>query len=430
MGAHVLVTGAGGFVGSRLISELHRAGYEVICCGRDEARLRLRFPFCQVVECDFAQPPSIDVWKTILRDVSVVINAAGIIQEHGASTFDAVHRDSPITLFHAAERAGVRRVIQISALGADAKAETRYHRTKKAADDALRSLSLDWVIIQPSLVYGSGGRSHVFFAAIAALPLVPLPGQGDQPIQPIHIDDLVQGILHLMRPEAPGRVTLAAVGPEPVTFGQYMETIRAWLGLRVGPVASVPMGLVRLVAQIGTLLRSEFVTADTLSMLCQGNMADPTPFAKATGVTPRLLTGGLPAAGAMQSERQAASLYFLRPLLRISIAAVWVGSGVVSLFFFPRETSEGWLVRVGIPPAWTGLALIMASIVDIGLGLATLVRWRPTIVLGAQLVLILGFSAFLTARMPEWWTHPFGPLLKNLPLFVGTLLLWAWERRS
>lgn len=430
MGAQVLVTGAGGFVGSHLIAELHRAGYEVICCGRDETSLRGRFPFCQVVECDFAQPPSIDAWKTILRDVSVVINAVGIIQEHGSSTFEAVHRDGPIALFHAAERAGVRRVIQISALGADAGAEARYHRTKKAADDALRSLSFDWVIVQPSLVYGSGGRSHVFFSAMAALPLLPLPGQGEQQIQPIHIDDLVKGILALVQCDGPNRMTVAAVGLEPVTFRQYMQVLRRWLGLSTGPVLSVPMRLMRLATRIATLVGSEFVNRDTLAMLCRGNTADPARFSKATGVTPRLLSSGMPECRAMQSERLAASLHFLRPLLRISIAAVWIGSGVVSLFFFPYETSEGWLVRVGIPSAWTGLTLIMASIADIGLGLATLVRWRQAIVLGAQLALILGFSAILTARMPEWWAHPFGPLLKNLPLFVATLLLWVWERRS
>lgn len=142
----VLVTGAGGFVGSHLILALCRADYDVICCGRDEASLRARF-HCRVVGFDFAKHAPSEGWDAVLRGVSVVINAAGIIQEHGESTFDAVHRDGPSALFRAAERAGVRRVIQISALGADANAETCYHRTKQAADEVLRGLSLEWVIL-------------------------------------------------------------------------------------------------------------------------------------------------------------------------------------------------------------------------------------------------------------------------------------------
>jgi len=425
----VLVTGAGGFLGSHLIPALSRAGYDVICCGRHTATLRMRFPACRVVECDFASRKGSDSWDSVLRGVSVVINAAGIIQQHGANTFEAVHHNSPSIMFHAAEQAGVRRVIQISALGADTQATTRYHRTKWAADEVLRGLSLEWVVLQSSLIYGPGGRSQAFFAALAALPVMPLIGCGDQRIQPIHVDDVVDGILRLLPSDAPTRVTLPVVGPEPVTLRCFLETIRRWLGLAVAPTLAVPLGLVRLAAHVGDVVRSEFVNTDTLAMLCRENTADPTPYLIATGVKPRPLSTGLPAAAASHPERLAASLSFLRPLLLLSIAAVWIGSGVVSLFLFPQETSEAWLVRVGIPATWTAPTLMTAAALDIVLGFAMLFHWQLPLVLTIQLLLIVGFSLILTARMPELWTHPFGPLLKNLPLCVATLVLWAMERR-
>lgn len=427
--AQVLVTGASGFVGSHLIPALVHAGHEVICCGRSPESLQRRFPTCRVVQSDMALLPAPAFWDSALRGVSVVINAAGIIQQHGTNTFEAVHRDGPSMMFCAAERAGVQRIIQISALGADMHAATQYHRMKWAADEVLRGLRLEWVILQPSIIYGPGGRSLAFFSALAALPLMPLIGRGDQQIQPVHVDDVVGGIVRLLHSNAPSCVTLSVVGPEPVTFREFLKAIRRWLGLAVAPEFSIPLPLMRLAARVGDLVRSDFVNTDTLRMLCRGNTADATPYVTATGVQPRTLSTGLSVGGAGHPEYLSASLYFLTPLLRLTLAAVWVGSGVVSLFFFPQETSEGWLRRVGIPSLWAAPTLVVASVLDIVLGLATLIRWHLPLVLSLQLLLVLGFTLILTAGMPELWVHPFGPLLKNLSLFVATLMLWALERR-
>jgi uncharacterized protein YbjT (DUF2867 family) len=370
-----------------------------------------------------------DSWDTLLRGVSVVINAAGIIQQHGENTFEAVHVSGPSSLFKAAERVGVRRIIQISALGADATAKTAYHRTKCVADEVLRSLSLEWVILQPSLIYGPAGRSQEFFAGLAALPVIPLVGNGDQWIQPIHVGDVVDGILRLLPPDAPSHVTLAVVGPEPVTLRQFFLAIRQWLGLALAPTLSVPLGLIALTARAGDVFRFEFVSTDTLTMLCRGNTADATPYVAATGVRPRQLSAGLTEGGASRSERLAASLYFAPPILRLSLALVWIGSGIVSLWWFPHETSEAWLSRVGIPAAWTSLTLQATATLDMLLGLATLIRWQLRAVLSLQLLLIGAFTLILTVRMPEVWLHPFGPVLKNLPLFVATWILLVMERQ-
>ena len=425
----ILVTGASGFIGAHLVSVLLRAGYRVICCGRNEVDLRRRFPTCRVVEYDFTSPRPSAALDAVLQGASVVINTVGIIQEQEKSTFDAVHRQGPIELFRAASRVGVRRLIHISALGADLQANTSYHLTKRDADDVLKTLPVEWVILQPSLVYGRGGRSYGFFSALAALPVLLMPGRGDQRIQPVHVDDLVAGIVRLVEPDAVSRVTLPVVGPAPVTFRQFMEAIRGWLGLSSGCSVYVPMGLVRFAARAGDVVRSEFVNTETLSMLCRGNTADPSPFASATGVVPRALSDGLPVAGADRTEFVAACVSVLRPLLLFSLAAVWIVSGLVSLLWFPRDMSEAWLLRVGIPEAWTGTTLAAASMLDIVLGIAMLFRRPLRMVLVLQLILIVGFTGILTVGMPELWAHPFGPLLKNGPLFIATVLLWLMARR-
>ena len=86
----------------------------------------------------------------------MVVNAVGILRESGNATFQALHVDAPVALFHACVQADVKKVVQISALGADTEAASRYHLSKKHADDTLAELPIRWVIMQPSLVFGLG----------------------------------------------------------------------------------------------------------------------------------------------------------------------------------------------------------------------------------------------------------------------------------
>jgi hypothetical protein len=260
------------------------------------------------------------------------------------------------------------------------------------------------------------------------LPVLPRLGGGDQLIQPAHVDDLVEGILRVLRSESTGRMTLSVVGPEPVTFSQFLRAIRRWLGLPSAPTLVMPLILGRLAARIGDLRKWEFLNTDTLTMLCRGNTDDPGPYTAATGVAPRAIFIGLPQGGASRPEQLSAVLYFLLPILRFSIALVWMGSGIVSLWWFPHETSEAWLLQVGISREWTALTLYATAILDIVLGMATFVRRYLSAVLSLQLLLIAAFTMILTLRMPEMWTHPFGPVLKNVPLFVASWILLLTQR--
>ena len=95
-------------------------------------------------------------WLNYLRGVDGVVNCAGILQTRNGQSAAAIHHGAPAALFEACVAKGVRRVVQISAVSADDAAGTEYARTKKAADDHLRSLNLDWTVLRPSLVYAQG----------------------------------------------------------------------------------------------------------------------------------------------------------------------------------------------------------------------------------------------------------------------------------
>jgi hypothetical protein len=89
------------------------------------------------IAVDYARDIDPDAWRGRLTGVDAVINTVGILREGRGRRFDANHHQVPRALFAACREAGVRRVIQVSALGADAGAASRFHRSKRAADDFL-----------------------------------------------------------------------------------------------------------------------------------------------------------------------------------------------------------------------------------------------------------------------------------------------------
>lgn len=136
---NILIVGAAGFIGRHLAWRLLETGHNVTPCGSDPFRLRRVFPNLRGVAADFGRDASTE-WAPRLAGIHLVINAAGLIRETRHRSYRTVHTEGPIALFDACLGAGVRRVVQVSALGADAAAATAYHRSKRAADDHLAAL--------------------------------------------------------------------------------------------------------------------------------------------------------------------------------------------------------------------------------------------------------------------------------------------------
>lgn len=422
----MLVTGASGFIGSHITAALIRRGHQVTGCSRRPAQ---HHPGLQWVTCDFASDLRPEAWVPRLQGMDAVVNAVGIIQETGSNTFSALHRDAPRALFEACQAAGVRKVMQISALGADAGARSRFHLTKKAADDYLAGLDLDWTILLPSIVYGPRGKSFALFKALAALPLIPLVGDGRQQVQPIYVEDLAQAVVSLLEQLGPMQRRLAAVGPQVITVQELLETLRTWLSLPPTRPLRLPVPLLRAGAKtIDRLGRGQ--ATETLDMLLRGNTADVQPFVGATGVQPRSLTEVLRVTPSLQQDRWHAHLYFLRPLLRLSIAFIWLATGIISAFVYPAAESYALLARVGIHGWLAPVALYGAAALDFALGLGTLLRYRVRLMGIAQLAVLTGFSIIIALWLPEFWLHPFGPLTKNVPLAAAILVMIALEDES
>ena len=391
----ILVLGAGGFIGGSAAVALRAAGHEVVA-GR----------------VDYTRALIAEDWLPALEGIEAVVNAVGIIRERAGRSFRALHHTAPRALFEACARARVRRVIQISALGADEQARSRFHLTKRAADDYLTTLDLEWTVVQPSLVFGERGESARLFALLAALPLTPLPGDGNQTVQPIHVDDLAAAIAKLV--EAPCRTRLPAVGPREITIREWLTLLRAQLGLGRARFLPVPLWVVPL-------------ERETLQMLERGNTASPVPLTQLLGRPPRGPERFVERAEAKRLATRA-KLDWLLPLLRGSLGLVWIVSGMVSLGLYPVEESLGMLRRVGLTGSTAQAALYGAALLDIAFGAATLLvggrlLWQ------LQIALIFGYTAIISVFLPELWLHPFGPVLKNLPMLAALVVLHELEGR-
>ncbi len=372
-------------------------------------------------------------WLPYLAGVDLVINTIGIFRQGARHDFETIHVRAPLALFRAARQAGVRGVVQFSALGADAHAQTAYHRTKRRADDGLRALGLPAAIVQPSLVYGPGGASARLFDGLAALPCVALPGAGRQMIQPVHVDDVVDGVLALVRTltqsPAPRAVTVAFCGPRAISLKDYLLVLRTGLGYAGGQfVLPVPQPVAMTAARVSGQFPGSLLDVDSLAMLARGNTADAAPFSALLGRPPRAIERFIEPDQAAAS-RASAVLWTALPLLRLAMAFVWLWTAAVSLGLFPVEDSLELLRRTGLPEAATVPALYGAALLDLCFGVLTL-AWRGPgrrwLWLG-QMALILGYTAILTVRLPEFWLHPFGPLSKNLPMLAALALLYLCE---
>src|SRR5919199_6716296 len=248
----VLVAGAYGLIGSHVAARLHADGHRIVGAGRSIESARRRWPHYDWVEADFRKLTRAENWAALVGGVDAVVNCVGVLQDSPTEDIRAAHVLGADALFAACERAGIRRVIQVSAVGLDDAIDTGFARTKREAEERLRARNLDWIILRPSLVIAPdawGGGALI--RALAALPFV-LPVTGaDRPFQPVDIDDVTATVSFFLRPGAPSRLTLALGGPEPMRLADIVTAFRAWLGLAPARVLRVPDRLAAPVYRLG-----------------------------------------------------------------------------------------------------------------------------------------------------------------------------------
>ena len=240
---NILVTGGTGFVGTHLCRELHERGHDVTALSRTPSDADLP----DGVETAIGDVTARDSIDHAFEDQDVVINLVSLsplYKPTGKKSHEEVHLGGTRNVVAAAEDHGLRKIVQMSALGADPNGPTAYIRAKGKAEEVVRSSDLAWAIFRPSVIFGDGGE-FVGFTKLLTTPYVTgLPGGGKTRFQPIWVEDVVPMLADCIEPEHDGRVYEVG-GPEVLTLADVTRHVYRAEGKSV-TVLPIPMVLARL----------------------------------------------------------------------------------------------------------------------------------------------------------------------------------------
>lgn len=411
----ILVCGASGLIGQAISHRLINAGHDVVRGVRKPA-------LPGDIHIDYATDTDRQTWLGRLAGIDVVVNAVGIITESRDARFEAIHHQAPAALFAACVEAGVKRVIQISALGAE-HGDTPYFKSKHAADQMLMGLPLAWQIVRPSLVFGSDGVSAAMFRMLASLPVIPIPALGQATFQPIHIDDLAEAVERLIDPSVPAGQQIDMVGSSPVTYRAMLESYRRAMGFEKPLYLTIPAPLMRGTARLAAWIPGAALTPDNWRMLQAGNAADVAGITRLLGHPPKRIDQFITPDCAELMRLRALSAWRAN-LLRFALAWVWIATAYVSAFVYPTSDSLALLARMGLTGWPATAALYGACALDFLMGVAC-IKYPRRAVWGFQAALVGGYTAMISVAMPAFLSHPFGPVIKNLPILAILFLLFA-----
>lgn len=412
---NILVCGADGFLGKAITQALETRCHQVV---RGVHRPRQAGD----VVLDYRRDSDPADWLPRLDGLDGVVNAVGILRERQAGDFERIHQQAPAALFRACAQAGIRRVVQISALGT---APTAYLKSKHAADQVLLECLPEGVVLRPSLIFGEDGASTRFFLALASLPVHGIPGGVGQ-LQPVHVQDVVEAVVRLLEGARPFGRVVELVGPRRQRYGEWLAGYRASLGLAPAWRLPLPEPLMTLGAHLAGLVPGSLFCTDTWSMLRADNTADGTAAHKLLQRPLRAPADFIPAA-ARELPRLRALAGWRAPLSRSVLACLWLASGVVSLGVYPIADSLALLAPLGLHGGPALAVLAAAAALDLAMGIATLFFPSRRLWL-AQMGLIGFYSLLVICCLPEYLLHPFAPILKNLAVLVLLVQLWAEEQ--
>jgi uncharacterized protein YbjT (DUF2867 family) len=423
----ILLLGASGLIGSAVAARLKRDGHEIVAVGRGGGAAARRVPVDRWVKLDLRQARTAETWRPHLAGIDAVVNCAGVLQDNSRDSPAKVHRDMPLALWKACAAAGVRRVIQLSALGVDRGGITDFSRTKNEGDEALASSGLDWVILRPSVVVGRpayGGSA--LFRALASLPILPRPAEAG-PVDVVQLDDVAETVARLLAPGAPSRIALELTGPDRLAFTEIVAAYRHWLGWTPPRRFTAPGWLMGIAYRAGDALAwlgwRPPIRSTPGKEIRRGAIGDNREWRRATGIEPQSLADALAANPASVQERWFSRLYLLKPLALGTFALFWLLTGLISLG--PGYERATRYMLAGGGGALSEPSVIAGGLADVAIACA--VAWRPTAKLGlwSALGLSVAYLVAGTVLLPGLWADPLGPMMKIWPILALNLLCLA-----
>jgi uncharacterized protein YbjT (DUF2867 family) len=268
-----LVTGAFSYSGSRIAERLLESGRAVRTLTFHPDRSHPLRDHVEPLAYRFDDPVAL---ARSLEGVDTLYNTYWVRFDHGQTSFAGAITNSR-TLFHAAQRAGVQRIVHISIANPSIESPLPYFRGKALVERALAEVGIPYSIVRPTWIFG--GDRDVLTNNIAwilrHLPVFALPGSGSYPVQPVHVDDLAR--ICERAAHATGDVILDAAGPQTMSFDELVQAIRRAVGARSPILHLPPLAMAGASRVLGLLVRDVVLTPDEISGLTAGLLVSHHP---------------------------------------------------------------------------------------------------------------------------------------------------------
>ena len=237
-----------------------------------------------------------------------VVNTVSLYVQHGRETFWSVHVEGAAQVARAARRAGVKRLVHLSGIGASAISASRYIRSRGQGEEAVQAAFPGAVIVRPAVMFA---RDDDFLTTILSLlrrlPLYPLFGDGRTRLQPVYVDDVAAAIAHVLRLSETPNPIYELAGPRVYSYRELLQTIAREAGLR--PVLMrVPFTAWYALASLAEILPRPPFTRNQVDLMQVNTTASDRPGLRELGISERSLEEELqtmlgPSAGACRSEK-------------------------------------------------------------------------------------------------------------------------------
>ncbi|MBK5275263.1 MAG: complex I NDUFA9 subunit family protein [Desulfuromonadales bacterium] len=268
----IFIAGGTGFVGGHLVDELLQRGHQLrLLVHSRNSKLPDRV---EQVEGDVTCPES---FTEAVTGCAAVINLVGIIREFPSRgiTFERLHVQATANMLAAANQAGVKRYLQMSALGTRPEAISRYHATKFRAEELVRTSGLDCTILRPSLIYGpKDAFINMLAGQLRLAPVMPVIGSGAYRLQPIHASDVARCFaLALEQTETIGRC-YELCGNDRLSYLELLDAVASAMSRPAPFKVHVPLALMKMVVPVMQCVPQFPITMDQLQMLIEENICD------------------------------------------------------------------------------------------------------------------------------------------------------------
>lgn len=298
----VTIYGGSGFVGRYIARRMAKEGWRVRVAVRNPNEALFVKPYGVVgqvepVFCNIRDDASV---AAVMNGADAVVNCVGILAETGKNTFDAVQADGAERVARIASEAGVAKLVQISAIGADTESESEYSRTKGEGEAAVVAAFPGAVILRPSIIFGTEDGFFNRFAGMTRFgPVLPVVG-ADTQFQPVWVDDVAQAAVASITKDVDAGVYELG-GPDVYTFREMMQVMLAVIKRR-RLILNIPFGIANIIAPIAGAVQflslgivKAPITKDQVINLRKDNVvgADSAGFA-AFGIEPTNLEAVLP----------------------------------------------------------------------------------------------------------------------------------------